>query len=77
MEYTFSWGWFFLGMLVTAVGAALVIWHRQIADAMGSGVVSYERYKLWGLIGVGIGLLVMLNIHTLFLSWFFSLLFGR
>ncbi len=75
MEYTFSWAWFGIGALIVLTGAALTIWHRQIADNLGSGVVSYERYRMWGLIGVGIGLVVMINLHTLLLSWFFSMLF--
>ena len=77
MEYTFSWGWFFIGFIVLAAGVALTVWHRPIADNFGSGVVSYERYRLWGLIGCGVGLIVMLNLHTFFLGLFFSQLFGR
>ena len=76
MEYTFSWGWFGVGLLILLAGVALTVWYRPIADNFGSGVVSYERFRLWGLIGCGTGLLVMLNLHSLFLSWFFSMLFG-
>ena len=75
MEYTFSWAWFGIGALIVLASAALTIWHRQIADNLGSGVVSYERYRMWGLIGCGIGLVVMINLHTLLLTWFFSMLF--
>ena len=75
MEYTFSWGWFSIGLLVLAAGVALTVWHRPIADNLGSGVVSYEKYRMWGLIGCGLGFIFMLNLHTLFLSWFFSMLF--
>ena len=75
MDYTFSWSWFGIGMLVLFAGAALVVWYRPIADNFGSGVSSYERYRLYGLIACGLGLLVMLNIHTLLLQWFFGMLF--
>ena len=61
MTYEFSWTWFGIGFLILLAGAALTVWYRQIADNLGSGVSSYERYKLWGLIGCGIGLLTMLN----------------
>jgi hypothetical protein len=78
MSYEFSFGSFFIGLLILTIGAALVRWHRLIADNMGSGVVSYERYKLWAFITCGVGVLVMLNLHALILGWFFSMLFpGR
>ncbi len=75
MEYTFSWGWFGIGLLVLAASVALTVWYRPIADNFGSGVASYERFRLWGLIGCGIGFIMMLNLHTLLLGWFFSMLF--
>ncbi|MFZ1248779.1 MAG: hypothetical protein WAQ24_00475 [Candidatus Saccharimonadales bacterium] len=77
MDYSFSWSWFGTGIIVLLASAALVIWHRPVADNFGSGVSSYERYRLWGLIGCGVGLLTMLNVHTLLLGWFFGMLFGR
>ena len=76
MEYTFSWGAFFVGIIILALGAALTIWYRPIADNFGSGVGSYDRYRLVGLIGCGLGIVVMLNIHTLILTLVFSQLFG-
>ena len=68
MEYVFSWGAFGIGILILLAGAALTIWYRPIADNFGSGVVSYERYRMWGLITVVVGFLVMLNVHTLLLG---------
>ena len=76
MEYTFSWGAFFVGIIILALGAALTIWYRPIADNLGSGVGSYERYRIVGLIACAVGVLVMLNIHTLILTAIFSQLFG-
>ena len=77
MTYEFSIGWFFAGLLVLAAGIAFVKWHRVIADNLGGGVGSYEKYKLWAFITCGTGFLVMLNLHTLILTWIFSLVFGR
>ena len=76
MEYNFSWGWFMIGIILTCASVALTVWYRPIADNFGSGVSSYERFRLWGLIGCGVGILVMLNIHTLILTAIFSSLFG-
>ena len=76
MEYTFSWGSFFIGILILLASGSLTLWHRQIADAIGSGVNSYSRYQLWGLIGCGLGLIVMLNLHTVILTVIFSSLFN-
>jgi hypothetical protein len=76
MAYEFSWFWFMIGMIIMACGAALVVWYQPVADNFGGGVGSYERYRLWGLIAVIGGFLVMLNIHTVFLGWAVSLVFG-
>ena len=78
MTYEFSFASFFIGLLILVAGAAFVRWHQVIADNMGSGVASYERYKLWAFITCGVGLVVMLNLHIVLLGWFFSMLFpGR
>ena len=78
MSYEFSFGSFFIGLLILAAGVAFAKWHQQVADNLGSGVASYERFKLWAFITCGLGFLVMLNLHTLILGWFFSMLFpGR
>ena len=75
MEYTFSWSWFFIGILVFLASAALVVWYRPIADNFGSGVGSYDRFRMWGLIGCGIGFIMMLNLHTVILRLIFSQFF--
>lgn len=76
MVYEFSWTAFFVGIIILACGGALTIWHQQIADNFGSGIGSYERYRLCGLIGCVLGFLVMLNIHSVLLHMFFSLFFS-
>ena len=67
MQYEFSIGTFFVGILILVASAAFVRWHQVIADNMASGVSSYDRFKMWGLIGCGVGLLVMVNLHTFIL----------
>ena len=76
MDYTFSWAAFFIGALILLVGAALTAWYRPIADNLGSGVSSYDRYRLAGLIACGVGIVVMLNLHTLILGWILDLFFS-
>ena len=75
MQYEFSTGSLFIGLLILAIGVAFVKWHQVIADNFGSGVSSYDRYKLWAFITCGLGLIVMVNLHTMILTWFFNTLF--
>jgi uncharacterized membrane protein YidH (DUF202 family) len=77
MEYEFSVGSFLIGLLILAAGVAFVRWYQIIADNLGGGVSSYDRYKLWAFITCGIGLIVMLNLHTMILTWFFGMLFPQ
>ena len=77
MQYEFSVGSFFVGLIILAVGVAFVKWHQKVADNFGGGVVSYERYKLWAFITCGLGVVVMLNFHTMFLLWLFNMIFNR
>lgn len=66
--YEFSIPMFFVGLIILAAGVALVKWHQKIADSLGGGVGSYDRYKLWAFIACGVGLLVMLNIPAFLLD---------
>ena len=75
MVYEFSIGSFFLGLVILAAGVVTVKFHQQIADNLGGGVSSYDRYKLWALIACSVGLIVMVNLHTMLLTWFFNSLF--
>jgi hypothetical protein len=67
--YEFSLGSFFLGLLILAVGVAFMRWHQWVADNFGSGVSSYERYKFWALVTCVVGLIVMINLHVVILTW--------
>ena len=73
--YEFNIGTFFVGLLILIAGVAFVRWHQWVADNFGSGIGSYDRYKLWAFITCALGLVVMVNLHTMILTWFFSLLF--
>ena len=59
MTYEFSVGSFFIGLLILIAGVAFVKWHQLIADNLGSGVASYDRYRLWAFITCGVGLVCM------------------
>jgi hypothetical protein len=78
MNYEFSIGSFLIGLIILAGGVAFVRWHQVIADNLGSGVVSYDRFKLWAFITCGVGFIIMLNLHIILLGWLVSMLFpGR
>ena len=75
MEYTFSFGALFFGMIVVVIGTLFFLYHQKIADTMGSGIASYDRYKLWALVAIGAGIVIMLNLHTLLTSLFINSFF--
>ncbi|MFV0485119.1 MAG: hypothetical protein ACK5MU_02755 [Candidatus Saccharimonadales bacterium] len=73
ISWEFSIGWFMLGLLILIAGGLVVVFYRQISENLASGVSSYDKVKLFGLIGCGVGLLIMMNLHTLLLQFFVSL----
>ena len=77
MDWNFSIGWMITGIIITAISGAVVAKYQAISDYMLSGVSSYDRVKFWGMIGVGIGLAVIANLHTLILTIFVNLVFKR
>ena len=68
MEYEFSIGSFFIGLIIVIAGVIFVRFYRQIADNLGSGLSSYDRFRLVALISCGVGILVMLNLHWFILG---------
>ena len=68
MDWNFNIGWMLIGLVILIASGAVVANYQKISDHMLSGVSSYDRVKFWGLIGVGIGLVVMANLHTLILT---------
>lgn len=76
MLYEFSFGAFFLGLIILAGGGITVAYHQKIADNLASGVSSYERTKFWGLVACVVGCVVMLGLHSIPLNWLARSLFG-
>ena len=77
MDWNFSFGWFFLGVLILASGTAITVFYQKIADNLAGGVSSYNKVKLFGIITAAVGFLIMANLHTLILSLFVNLVFNR
>ncbi len=77
MDFEFSLGWMFGGLVIALVGGLIVIFYKQIADNLVNGVSSYEKVKLFGIIIVIIGLICTANLHVFILSWITNLMFGR
>ena len=76
MEYQFSVAWFTVGFLVVVAGGLFLKYHQFIADNLGGGLGSYDRYKLAAVITIGVGLIAMVNLHSIILGWIFSSLFS-
>ena len=75
--YEFSTGWFFMGLLILAIGIAFVRYYQWVADNFGGGAGSYERYKLFAFITCALGFIVMINLHTLILTSLVQALFPQ
>ncbi len=75
--YEFSAGWFFGGLIILALGVAFVRYHQWVADNFGGGVGSYEKYKLFAILTCVLGLIVMINLHTLILTFILSAIFPQ
>lgn len=75
MNWTFSFGWLFVGILLVAAGAAITYFYKPISDNFAHGINSYDRTKLVGILIIILGLLVMTNLHTLILDTFVRLVF--
>ncbi len=68
MEYELSLGSFFLGIMIVIAGILFVRFHQWFADNFAGGVGSYERFKLFGVIFCAVGLIVMINLHSVILG---------
>ncbi|MCL2280419.1 hypothetical protein FWC31_00820 [Candidatus Saccharibacteria bacterium] len=74
--YKFSWMWFFIGLAVLLAGVAFLRFYKEVADNMGNGVTSYDRYKIVALCVSGVGILMMFNLHNLVIAFIANLIFG-
>ena len=77
MDWNFSIGWMLTGLVIVIGSGAIVANYQKISDYMLSGVSSYDRVKFWGMVGVGVGLAVMANLHTLILTALVNAVFKR
>ena len=77
MNYELSTGSLVAGIIILIAGVVFVRFYQWVADNFGGGVGSYERYRLYAILTCVLGFIVMLNLHTMLLNWFFGLFFGR
>ena len=63
--------------MIAFAGGLIVVFYRQIADNLASGVSSYDRVKLFGVITIIVGLLITANLHIFILTLITNLLFKR
>ena len=70
-------GTFFIGLLIFIAGGTIVIFHRQIGDNLASGISSYDKVKLTGVIIAILGFIVMVNLHAIILNGIINLIFKR
>lgn len=68
MDFSFSFGWMIVGLIIAAIGGAIVFYYRPIADNLANGVSSYDHVKQFGVVTVVVGLLVTANLHTFLLT---------
>ena len=74
--YELSMSSFIWGLIITVLGAAFIYFHKPIADNLGGGLGAYEKYKLYGVIAVVFGILIMFNLPQFLLLQIVKLFFG-
>ena len=77
MDWNFSFGWFVLGVAILIAGTLITIFYKQIGDNIASGINSYDKIKIAGIIIATVGFLIMANLHTLILSALVNLVFKK
>ncbi len=77
MDFEFSIGWMFAGLVIAVAGGLIVVFYRQISDHLVNRVSSYERVKLFGVITILVGLAVTANLHTLILTFLVNLVIKK
>ena len=77
MEYEFNLGWMMVVLVITSVGALVVVFYLPIADNVANGVSSYDKVKLFGIITIIVGLLTTSNLLLFILRFIFGLLLGK
>lgn len=77
MDFEFNFGWMVAGLVIAAVGGAVVFFYRPIAENLANGASSYEKIKLFGVIAIVVGLLVTANLHILVLQLLVKFITGK
>lgn len=77
MDYEFSVGWLIGGLVIAFAGVMIVIFYRQIANALVNGVSSYDKVKLVGIITIIVGFLLASNLFFFILSLIVGWMFGK
>lgn len=72
---SFNLGAFIIGFIILAVGGVCVLFYQKVADNIAHGVSSYDHVKLFGIITIAVGFLVMTNLHSVVLGWLIGLIF--
>ena len=65
------------GVVIILLGTAFIYFHKPIADNLGGGLGSYQKYKLYGVIAVVFGFLILFNIPQFLLNQILSVFFSR
>ena len=65
------------GLVIAAIGGAIVFFYKPIADNLVNGVSSYDKVKLAGIITVVVGFIITANLHTFLLELLTKLIFNR
>lgn len=76
MGYEFSFGWALAGLGIMIAATIFLRFHQWVADNFGAGFADYEHYKLYALIAIGVGFLVMINLVPFLLNMIAGMLFG-
>lgn len=63
--YTFSLTWFIIGLVVLALGGCITLFYNKFAENTGIG--NYSKWRIAGLVICGIGVILMLNLHSYFI----------
>ncbi|MBR6134854.1 hypothetical protein IKQ38_05260 [Candidatus Saccharibacteria bacterium] len=74
MHWTFDWGWCLGGIAVLVAGALIVKFHQAIANNLASGVASYDKVKLFGILACVLGVVFISNMHSVILYFIFHLI---
>ncbi|GHU06937.1 hypothetical protein FACS189431_0670 [Alphaproteobacteria bacterium] len=74
VEYTIDIIWVVIGLVIIALGALIFKNYNKLADVTGVG--NLTRWQYAGFITIGVGFLVMLNVHIFLLKLLTNAIIG-